>query len=265
MKTYILENQGKGTVSIQPEQLKKIAGATTSSGEGIQSIQEGDNISIDNTDPLNPIVSATGGGTTVTKTSDLVNDGEDGINPYISLNDIPVVDISTKAEVDASNLTPTNVISWRDALSVYSKSQVDGFVSTLDGKITTEKNRNDTQDGRITANETAITDLNIHQIVISTSASITTNTVGSVTGKSQHGRNVRIDNGVNAINLSCESTSNADFIASYTHWGTADITFTNGSGITVNDMTGTSKVLKAGGSATLERYGSVYRLRISNP
>lgn len=32
MKTYILENQGKGTVSIQPEQLKKIAGATTSSG-----------------------------------------------------------------------------------------------------------------------------------------------------------------------------------------------------------------------------------------
>lgn len=31
MKTYILENQGKGTVSIQPEQLKKIAGATTSS------------------------------------------------------------------------------------------------------------------------------------------------------------------------------------------------------------------------------------------
>ena len=61
MKTYILENQGKGTVSIQPEQLKKIAGATTSSGSGIQSIQEGDNISIDNTDPLNPIVSALGG------------------------------------------------------------------------------------------------------------------------------------------------------------------------------------------------------------
>lgn len=28
MKTYILENQGKGTVSIQTEQLKKIAGAT---------------------------------------------------------------------------------------------------------------------------------------------------------------------------------------------------------------------------------------------
>lgn len=31
-------------------------------GTGIQSIQEGDNISIDNTDPLNPIVSTTGGG-----------------------------------------------------------------------------------------------------------------------------------------------------------------------------------------------------------
>lgn len=32
MKTYILENQGKGTISVTPEQLKKIAGATTSSG-----------------------------------------------------------------------------------------------------------------------------------------------------------------------------------------------------------------------------------------
>lgn len=31
------------------------------SGDGIQSIQEGDNITIDNTDPLNPIISASGG------------------------------------------------------------------------------------------------------------------------------------------------------------------------------------------------------------
>ncbi len=40
---------------------RKLTGGVT--GTGIQSIQEGDNISIDNTDPLNPIVSATGGGT----------------------------------------------------------------------------------------------------------------------------------------------------------------------------------------------------------
>lgn len=33
----------------------------TASG-GIQSIVQGDNITIDNTDPLNPVVSATGGG-----------------------------------------------------------------------------------------------------------------------------------------------------------------------------------------------------------
>lgn len=31
-------------------------------GGGIQSVQEGDNITIDNTDPLNPIISSTGGG-----------------------------------------------------------------------------------------------------------------------------------------------------------------------------------------------------------
>lgn len=42
-------------------QKRKLTGLVT--GTGIQSIQEGDNVSIDNTDPLNPIVSA-GGGTT---------------------------------------------------------------------------------------------------------------------------------------------------------------------------------------------------------
>jgi hypothetical protein len=41
----------------------KIISSTSSGiGGGIQSIQEGDNITIDNTDPLNPIVSASGGG-----------------------------------------------------------------------------------------------------------------------------------------------------------------------------------------------------------
>jgi hypothetical protein len=42
----------------------KIISSTSSGiGGGIQSIQEGDNITVDNTDPLNPIVSASGGGT----------------------------------------------------------------------------------------------------------------------------------------------------------------------------------------------------------
>lgn len=56
---------------------------------GIQSIVPGDNITIDNTDPLNPIISAEDGGTTVTKTSDLSNDGTDGINPFITAENLP--------------------------------------------------------------------------------------------------------------------------------------------------------------------------------
>jgi hypothetical protein len=40
-----------------------ITDLSATGGGGIQSIQEGDNITVDNTDPLNPIVSASGGGT----------------------------------------------------------------------------------------------------------------------------------------------------------------------------------------------------------
>lgn len=49
-----------------------------------------------------------------------------------------IIDVSTKAETDASNLTPTNVISWRDALDVYSKSQVDSALALKLDKPTTD-------------------------------------------------------------------------------------------------------------------------------
>lgn len=103
-------------------------------------------------------------GTSISNTSELINDGEDGVNPFITAQDIPTpipqvnadwnatsgvaqilnkpdipapVDVSTKAETDASNLTPTNVISWRDVLDVYSKSQVDSALALkLDKPLT---------------------------------------------------------------------------------------------------------------------------------
>jgi hypothetical protein len=40
-------------------------------------------------------VNSISGGIPVTKTSELINDGEDGINPFITLEDIPPIDIST--------------------------------------------------------------------------------------------------------------------------------------------------------------------------
>lgn len=63
----------------------------TASG-GIQSIVQGDNITIDNTDPLNPVVSATGGGggdsDTVAKTIEVTLDDlevatEEEVTPQI--------------------------------------------------------------------------------------------------------------------------------------------------------------------------------------
>ena len=118
---------------------------------------------------------------------------------------------------------------------------------------------------QITANTNSISDLNVHQIIITTSASITTNTVGSVTGKSQHGRNVRINNGVNAINITCETASNADFVASYTKLGSGAITFVAGSGATLVQVDGTA-ILNGvvGSTACLTRNGNTFYLQISN-
>lgn len=130
--------------------------------------------------------------------------------------------------------------------------------NALQAQITAEKNRNDTQDGQIA-------DANIHQITINTTTSITTNTVGSVTGKGQHGRNVRISNGVNAINLTCETSSNADFVASYVKLGSADITFVAGAGVTLSLVDSTALLNGVVGStACLIRVGNTFYLQISN-
>lgn len=128
--------------------------------EGIQSIQEGSNITIDNTDPDNPIISSqagfngiatsdsttvsfTGDGTisnplsadsnsiSVTKTSELNNDGADGVNPFITANDVPNPDLSGYATTTDLNAEIVN------------RELAD---NALDAKITTEKNRNDNQD-----------------------------------------------------------------------------------------------------------------------
>ena len=55
---------------------------------GIQSIVAGTNITVDNTDPQNPVISASGGGASVTNTSDLVNDGSDGTSVYVEQDEL---------------------------------------------------------------------------------------------------------------------------------------------------------------------------------
>ena len=128
----------------------------------------------------------------------------------------------------------------------------------LDSKIKAEKNRNDSQDS-------AIVDLNVHNITITTSSSITTNTLSTINSFNQNGRNVILSNGVNAINLTCEITSDSKFVASYTKLGSAAITFTAGSGATLVQVDGTAILNGAVGStACLTRSGNTFYLQISN-
>lgn len=63
-KTYIIKNKGKGQLNtVDPNSLVSISEQITPNG--IQSIIPGDNITVDNTDPQNPVVSSTGGNLTL--------------------------------------------------------------------------------------------------------------------------------------------------------------------------------------------------------
>ena len=103
----------------------------------------------------------------------------------------------------------------------------------------------------------------VPQIKITTTTSITTATVGSVTGLGQQGRNVVIDNGSNVINLTVNGTDG--FCASYLKHGTGNITFVQGSGRTLVQVDGTAVLSGAVGStATISSVGTTDYLMISN-
>jgi len=103
-------------------------------------------------------------------------------------------------------------------------------------------------------------------ILITTSANITTDTQGSSGGVNypQHGRNVMINNGATAITISMSNTSiPTDFIASYTKIGTATITFTF-SALNIVFPNGNLLSGGPGSSALLTRNGSTAYLLINN-
>ena len=108
------------------------------------------------------------------------------------------------------------------------------------------------------------TQIDVVNITITTSTSITTNTLDA-NSVNQHGHNAMISNGANAINLTVETSSTASFCASYTKLGSAAITFVQGSGTTLVQMDGTAVLNGAVGSnACLTRTGNTYYLQISN-
>jgi hypothetical protein len=108
------------------------------------------------------------------------------------------------------------------------------------------------------------TQIDTVNIIITTSVSITTNTLDA-NSIGQHGHNVMISNGANAINITCETSSTANFCASYTKLGSGAITFVAGSGATLTTIDGTAVLNGAVGStACLTRTGNIFYLQISN-
>ena len=72
-------------------------------------------------------------------------------------NTITIQQLTGKANVDASNIT--NSQSWRDTLSLYSKSETDNKVENLSLQIATERNSNNNQDSIIQILESSIDEL----------------------------------------------------------------------------------------------------------
>lgn len=101
-------------------------------------------------------------------------------------------------------------------------------------------------------------------IVITTSVSIDTITTDS-NNYGQHGRNVTINNGASAINITTHISSESNFVASYVKHGASAITFVQGAGTTLIQVDGTAVLNGAVGStATLTRINNTFYLRVSN-
>lgn len=118
--------------------------------------------------------------------------------------------------------------------------------------------------GVTSAIQAQIDAVNVNVITITTAVSITTDTTSGSYG--QHGRHVKISNGANVINIQCVSTSNADFVASYTKIGTSAITFVADLGTTLTVMGGGLAILNGavGSTALLVRNGNTYYLQLNN-
>ncbi|MFC4686310.1 hypothetical protein ACFO4P_05085 [Epilithonimonas pallida] len=137
--------------------------------------------------------------------------------PMDSLN----IDVSSKADKTAENLSAENIASWKTKL------------------------------------------IEPSQITIETTLSIDTNK--DVNGVKMHGRNVVVKNGSNNINIQCLTSSASDFMCTITKAGTGSITFTNGSGVTINQVDYTN-ILNGGigSTAKIQRIDNVYYIRIFN-
>lgn len=115
-------------------------------------------------------------------------------------------------------------------------------------------------DGSVTTSANATAEPS--QITITTSVSITTDTLDA-NSKKQIGKNVIINNGASAINITVNGGT--DFCASYLKHGAGVITFVQAAGRTLIQVNATAVLNGAVGStATISSIGTTDYLRISN-
>ena len=212
----------------------------TGIGQLIQNISNGTGMSIANT--------ANGVGA-------YLNNAANGIGSYISNNG------SGKALVinneDAATGNPLSIQkNGVDKLTVNDAGEVTGTKFIKSGGTSDQYLK---ADGSVST----LAGVNQHQIKITTAVSITTLT--QVSGLGQNGRNVILDNGANAINLTTDITSEAEFVTSYVKFGTSAITFVAGAGTTLVQVDGTAIFNGAAGStAVLSRINNAFYLRVNN-
>lgn len=116
----------KEVKNVKPNTVTMYGGGGSSSSSGVQSVVAGTNITVDNTDPLNPIVSSTGGGaeqdTLDVTTSQSVNTNQfiraDATNGSITLT---LINPATKQTVTIKKIDSTS-----NSVYVYSTSLIDG-------------------------------------------------------------------------------------------------------------------------------------------
>lgn len=111
-----------------------------------------DKINANFTEVYNNVASISGA-TAITKTSDLTNDGEDGVNPFITINDVPttiaisgVTGLSTildDVDTAIANLTANTDVNSADIIVI------DAALVTMNNIITTQNGQIATINGQI--------------------------------------------------------------------------------------------------------------------
>jgi hypothetical protein len=248
-KKYLIKDLAKGVNSIVKEDLILVYDSVTSGAQDASLAQEiSDRQAGDNTETTNR---TNADALKVDKTT-TVNGKALSSNVSLTTTDIPEGNFLyfTLAKVLATALS--------SALSFATNRVIAAGDSVLVALGLLQKQASD--------NATAIAINSVPQLIITTSTSITTNTVGSLTGYAQNGKNVIIDNGVNAINLICDIASPSFFGASYSRLGSAQVTIIAGSGVTVVDVYNEGLISNGTvmSSFTIERNGNTFYVKMNN-